>query len=91
MIDDIKTYPNIRRKVFFQGLYKQKNIKAQTSFHYDKQHGVFSSLGKCFILTKLILTIDSTIGSAKRGTWCQAVRHKIGDVAGFHTYTFLIL
>ena len=28
-----------------------------------------------------ILTKSGTVGFVKRGTWCQDVRHKIGDVA----------
>ena len=33
--------------------------------------------GKMLYLPALILTIDGTIGHAKRGTWCQDVRHQM--------------
>ena len=42
-------------------------------------------------LPKLILTIDGTIGYVMRGNWFQDVKHKIGDVAGPHTYQLLML
>ena len=46
---------------------------------------LLQAYGKMLHLPKLILTIDDTIGYAKRDTWCQDVKQQIGDVAGPHT------
>ena len=47
---------------------------------------LFQVCWKMSYLPKLIFTTDGTI----RGTWCQDVRHQIGDVSGPHTYQLLM-
>ena len=47
-----------------------------------------SGLWENVIFTKMVLTIDSTIGCVMSSTWCQNVWHQSDD-AGPHTYPML--
>ena len=71
----------MRRKYSFKFLINRKILECRQSFTMANSMAS-SGLSENAHLPKLILTINGTIGNAERGTWCQDVRHQIGDVAG---------